>query len=90
MQKPGEYPFANGMTAATAVAVAGGFTQKAVDSVVYVRHPGDNAEQRLVAHRCDGDPSGRYGPRIDSTTFWDVMDVLAPIVGVSALRFAFQ
>src|SRR5579862_9345479 len=28
VQKPGEYPFANGMTAQTAVSVAGGFTAK--------------------------------------------------------------
>ena len=25
--------------------------------------------------------------RIDSTTFWDVMDVLSPLAGVSALRY---
>jgi polysaccharide export outer membrane protein len=84
--KPGEYPYANGMTAASAVALAGGYSPKAVKSVVYVRHQGDAGEQRVAAN--DAVPV-RPGDvvRIDSTTFWDVMDVLSPLAGVSALRY---
>lgn len=85
--KPGEYPYANGMTAATAVAVAGGFTPKAVSSTVYVRHLGDSTEYKLAA--TDGTaivPGDTI--RVDSTAFWDVMDVLAPLAGASALRYA--
>jgi protein involved in polysaccharide export with SLBB domain len=84
--KPGEYPFANGMTASTAVAVAGGFTPKAVDSVIYVRHQGDNTEQRLVATDATLIRPGDV-IRVDSTAFWDVMDVLSPLAGISALRY---
>ena len=87
VQKPGEYPFANGMTAATAVAVAGGFTPKAVDSVIYIRHLGDSTEYKLAAtdgtHIAPGDTI-----RVDSTAFWDLMDVLGPLAGASALRYA--
>jgi protein involved in polysaccharide export with SLBB domain len=84
--KPGEYPYANGMTAASAVALAGGYSPKAVKSIVYVRHQGDAEEQRVAAN--DAVPV-RPGDvvRIDSTTFWDVMDVLSPLAGVSALRY---
>ncbi len=84
--KPGEYPYANGMTAANAVALAGGYSPKAVKSVVYVRHQGDAEETRVAAN--DSIPV-RPGDvvRIDSTTFWDVMDVLSPLAGVSALRY---
>ncbi|MEJ0025889.1 MAG: polysaccharide biosynthesis/export family protein [Rhizomicrobium sp.] len=84
--KPGEYPYANGMTLSSAVALAGGFTPKAIQSTVYVRHQGENAERRLAVN--EGTPV-RPGDvvRVDSTTFWDVMDVLSPLAGVSALRY---
>jgi hypothetical protein len=74
------------MTASSAVALAGGYTGKAIQSSLYVRHQGDNAEVRLAA--TDATPI-RPGDvvRIDSTTFWDVMDVLSPLAGVSALRY---
>ena len=87
VMKPGEYPFANGLTAATAVAVAGGFTQKAADSTVYVRHPGESTEHKLAA--TDGTPIAPGDTiRVDSTVFWDVIDVLGPLAGISALRYA--
>ena len=44
--KPGEYPYSNGLTASSAVALAGGFTPKAVESVLYIRHQGESVEQR--------------------------------------------
>jgi polysaccharide export outer membrane protein len=84
--KPGEYPYANGMTASSAVAVAGGFTPKAVESVIYVRHQGDNAEQRLAATDATLVRPGDV-IRVESTAFWDVMDVLSPLAGISALRY---
>jgi len=89
VQKPGEYPFANGLTAATAVAVAGGFTAKAVTSTIYVRHLGENGEHKLAATDATTITPGDT-IRVDSTTFWDVMDVLGPIAGVSALRYTVQ
>ncbi|HXC57265.1 MAG TPA: polysaccharide biosynthesis/export family protein [Rhizomicrobium sp.] len=86
VQKPGEYPFANGLSAVSAVALAGGFTPKAVQSVVYVRHQGESGERRLAADEATMIRPGDV-VRVDSTTFWDVMDVLSPLAGVSALRY---
>ena len=86
VSKPGEYPYANGMTIPTAVALAGGYTPKAVESVVYVRHQGDKAEIRLAANEATPIRPGDV-VRVDSTTFWDVIDVLSPLAGVSALRY---
>lgn len=86
VQKPGQYPFANGMNASTAVALAGGFTQKAVRSTVYIRRAGDTVERRLAVNDTTPIMPGDV-VRVDSTMFWDVMDVLAPISGVSALRY---
>ncbi len=84
--KPGEYPYANGLTASSAVALAGGFTPKAVDSVVYIRHQGESIETRVAANDSTLIHPGDV-VRVDSTTFWDVMDVLTPLTGVSALRY---
>jgi len=84
--KPGEYPYANGLTATSAIALAGGFTPKAVNSVIYVRHQGENQERRLAATDATVIRPGDV-VRVDSTTFWDVMDVLSPLAGVSALRY---
>ena len=86
VQKPGEYPYANGMSASSAVALAGGFSPKAVHSVVYVRHQGENGEQRVAADEATPIRPGDV-VRVDSTTFWDVMDILSPLAGVSALRY---
>ena len=86
VQKPGEYPYANGMTAASAVALAGGFTPKAIQSSLYIRHQGDSTEHRLAASDATTIRPGDV-VRVDSTTFWDVMDVLSPLAGVSALRY---
>lgn len=86
VQKPGEYPYANGMTAASAVALAGGFTPKAVESTVFIRHQGDNKEQRVAVTDATLIRPGDV-LRVDSTTFWDVIDVLSPLAGVSALRY---
>jgi len=89
VQKPGEYPFQNGMTASAAVALAGGYTQKAVESTILIRHQGEAAPRRydlstpLLIYPGDE-------VHVDSTTFWDVLDVLAPISGVSALRYTLQ
>jgi polysaccharide export outer membrane protein len=84
--KPGQYSFANGLTASSAIALAGGYTPKAVQSVIYVRHQGENTEHRMAATDSTAIRPGDV-VRIDSTAFWDVMDVLSPLAGVSALRY---
>ena len=41
---PGEYPFANGLTVLSAVAKAGGFTYRANQTRVFIRHSSEGAE----------------------------------------------
>ncbi len=86
--KPGQYPYSNGMTAVSAIALAGGYTGKAVESVVYIRHQGDNTEERVPTSAALEIRPGDV-VRINSTAFWDVLDVLAPLAGVSTLRYIY-
>lgn len=44
VNRPGEYPYVNGMTVLNAVAMAGGFTYRARESEVYIKHFGSNEE----------------------------------------------
>jgi protein involved in polysaccharide export with SLBB domain len=46
VNKPGEYPYENGMNVLNAVSLAGGYTYRADDSVVYVRRKGNPAEEK--------------------------------------------
>jgi polysaccharide export outer membrane protein len=49
VNKPGEYPYENGMSVLNAVAVAGGWTYRADEGTVYVRHKGATHEQPVSA-----------------------------------------
>jgi polysaccharide export outer membrane protein len=45
VNKPGEYPYVNGMNVVTAVALAGGFTYRADEGDVYIRRNGSAEEE---------------------------------------------
>lgn len=45
VNKPGEYPFTNGLTVMNAVAVANGFTYRADGRRVYIKHAGEENER---------------------------------------------
>jgi protein involved in polysaccharide export with SLBB domain len=49
VNKPGEYPFVNGMSVLNAVALAGGYTYRASESNIYVRRKGTDKEQQMPA-----------------------------------------
>jgi len=49
VNKPGQYPYVNGMNAVTAVAIAGGFTYRADDSDIYIRRNGASKEESKPA-----------------------------------------
>jgi polysaccharide export outer membrane protein len=49
VNKPGEYPYENGLTVQGAVALAGGYTYRADDNDVYIRHVGTTREVTLPA-----------------------------------------
>lgn len=80
VSKPGEYPYVSNMSALNAVALAGGFTEKATESTIYVRH-----ENEIEEHEVSVDELTRIEPgdvvRVPETTFWRVIDVLSPLTG---------
>lgn len=84
VNKPGEYPYVSNMSAVNAIALAGGFTEKAVESTLYVRHEGETDE-----HPIGADELARVRPgdvlRVRETTFWDFADLIAPLTGVGYL-----
>jgi protein involved in polysaccharide export with SLBB domain len=49
VNKPGEYPYENGLTILRAVALAGGYTYRANDNRVYVRRVNDSDENSMPA-----------------------------------------
>ena len=77
--KPGEYPYVNAMSAPNAIALAGGYTERAVESTLYVRHMGELRENELPA-----DDSTRIQPgdvvRVSRSTYWTIMTLLSPII----------
>ncbi len=49
VNKPGEYPYENGLSVLGAVALAGGYTYRANDNDVYVRRAGKGKEESMPA-----------------------------------------
>jgi polysaccharide export outer membrane protein len=49
VNRPGEYPYENGMTVLNAVALGGGYTYRADKDDVYIRRKGSQAEVKLPA-----------------------------------------
>jgi polysaccharide export outer membrane protein len=76
--KPGEYPYVHHMNALNAIALAGGFTPGAVESVIYIRREGSNTEERLPTDR-----STQVNPgdvvRVNNTFFAEAMSLLSPL-----------
>jgi protein involved in polysaccharide export with SLBB domain len=56
VNKPGEYPYVNGMSVLTAVAMAGGYTYRANESEVYVRRSGSTEELSVSADQTNINP----------------------------------
>lgn len=50
VNKPGEYPFENGLNVLGAIALAGGFSNRANDNEVIIRRSGDVKEVRMPAN----------------------------------------
>ncbi|MGC9954745.1 MAG: polysaccharide biosynthesis/export family protein [Rhizomicrobium sp.] len=79
VSKPGEYPYVNAMSVPNAIALAGGYTDRAAESEVYIRHQGETKGQDVPA-----DESTRIRPgdvvRVERSTYWSIMTLLAPII----------
>jgi polysaccharide export outer membrane protein len=89
VNRPGSYPYVDGMNVQNAVADAGGYADKAVESGFYVRHAGETNETYV-----DSDGPTLIYPgdviRIKSSLFWDALTVLGPLAGFAALYGAYH
>lgn len=87
VNKPGEYAYVNGMSALNAIALAGGFTQKADEDVIYIRRNGSIKEEKVPA-----DQMTRILPgdvvRVPITFFWSAMSVVGPLAAPAALAYS--
>ncbi len=77
--KPGEYAYVNSMSAPNAIALAGGYTERAVESTIWVRHEGEAKEHEYAA-----DETTRIYPgdviRVSRSTYWSIITLLSPII----------
>jgi polysaccharide export outer membrane protein len=87
VNRPGNYPYVANMTALDAVALGGGFTDKAKESTIYVRHEGSTHEDPLPASQITRIFPGDV-VRVKPTVFWDAMDAFAPIAAPAAIAAA--
>jgi polysaccharide export outer membrane protein len=83
VNRPGQYPYEDHMNAMNAVALAGGFTSGAVESVVFVRREGTNQEVELPVDRTTEIYPGDV-VRVHTTFFTDAVNILSPFSGVAA------
>ncbi|HEX4079194.1 MAG TPA: polysaccharide biosynthesis/export family protein [Rhizomicrobium sp.] len=86
VNKPGQYPYVNDMTAPNAIALGGGYTVKASDSWIYVRRDGEKTEERLPA-----DATTRIHPgdvvRVPPTLFWAAVTFAGPLSAIISTRW---
>jgi hypothetical protein len=87
VNRPGEYPYVNHMNALNAIALAGGYTQTAVESVVYIRREGSNEEVRMGTDRSTQIYPGDV-VRVNNTVFSDAMSWLSPLAGPLSIAAA--
>ena len=83
VNRPGQYAYVDHMNALNAIALAGGFTSGAVESVVFVRREGSNREVEVPA-----DSTTQIYPgdvvKVHNTIFTDAMNLFSPFSGVAA------
>lgn len=77
--KPGEYAYINAMSVPNAIALAGGYTDRAITSEIYIRHQGETKEHELAADESTPILPGDV-VRVRRTTYWTVMTWLSPII----------
>jgi polysaccharide export outer membrane protein len=87
VNRPGQYAYVDHMSALNAVALAGGFTDQAIQSTLYVRHEGSTAEQAVetsqLTHILPGDVV-----RVRTSPFWEAMNLFSPVAGPAAIAAA--
>ena len=90
VNKPGEYAYVNGMTALNAIALGGGYTPRADEGVIFVRHEGQARETREAVNEATRIRPGDV-VRVSESDFWIAMSFLVPITGtMAAARYGVQ
>jgi polysaccharide export outer membrane protein len=88
VNRPGQYAYVNDMSVLNAVAMAGGYTDHAVESSVCIRRNGDTREACV-----DADETTKIHPgdvvRVPESAFWTVVSVISPLTGLAYLRGAY-
>lgn len=87
VNRPGQYAYVDNMNALNAVALAGGFTDQAIQSTLYVRHEGDTVEQSVRTNQLSRIQPGDV-IRVKTSLFWDAMNMFAPVAGPAAIAAA--
>lgn len=87
VNRPGQYAYVDNMNALNAVAVAGGFTDQAIQTTLYVRHEGDATERPVRTAQLDRIQPGDV-IRVKTSLFWDAMNMFAPVAGPAAIAAA--
>jgi protein involved in polysaccharide export with SLBB domain len=83
VNRPGQYAYVDHMNALNAVALAGGFTPAAVESVVFIRREGSNQEEEVPVDRTTVIHPGDV-IKVHNTFFADAVSILSPFSGVAA------
>jgi polysaccharide export outer membrane protein len=86
VNKPGQYPYVNAMNALNAVALAGGYTDKAEVSFLYVRRNGENEEQKMRADQLTTIQPGDV-VRVPTSLFWALVNVAGPVSAIVSTRW---
>jgi len=83
VNRPGRYPYVDQMSALNAVALAGGFNNQAVESVVFIRREGSNKEEEAPVDRTTPIYPGDV-IKVHTTIFSDLTSWLSPFSGAAA------
>ena len=83
VNRPGQYPYVEHMNAMNAIALAGGFTPTAVESVVFLRRENNNKEEEVPVDRTTIIYPGDV-ITVHNTLFSELTNWLSPFSGVAA------
>lgn len=78
VNRPGEYPYVDHISALNAVALAGGFTDTARQTAIYVRHEGSAVEEEVPTDQLSELRPGDT-IRVKTTLFWQAMQIFTPL-----------
>lgn len=87
VNRPGEYAYVNHMTALNAIALAGGYQNNAVESVVFIRREGSNTEEEMPTDRTTAIYPGDV-VRVHFTFLNDAMSIFSPLTGAAGIGIA--